>query len=165
MNARTVKTKIRDKIDAEGEFSVYIKRLDQQPQLVYKEDNLIIKAAKQFLLQLIALPDLLSDPITQLRAGTGGTIDPQGLYPKPEDPDQIDLISTEIIIDVTPVIDLDNLVITYLADLDIDEGNGFVLSEAGLFKQSGLMFNIKNHPGIPKTPDFSVHYEWRVRIL
>jgi hypothetical protein len=52
-----------------------------------------------------------------------------------------------------------------LADVDQTQANGSQLTEAGLFKASGAIFNVKNHPGINKTSEFSVHYSWSIKFL
>ncbi len=111
------------------------------------------------------LPAIASDPIINLKAGTGGNIDPAGLYPKPEDPDQTDLITPVITIPTVYTLDVPNIVVTFLADVDQSQANGEQLTEVGLFKASTEIFNVKNHPGINKTSEFSVHYSWAIRFL
>lgn len=156
--------RILDRSQPVGEFSVY-KVYGDSKELFYKEKNLIVKAAKQFILSGIYDTGIVSDPITSLHAGTGGCIDPQGLYPKPEDPLQTDLITSLITIPTIYVLDNTNIQVTFLADIDQTQANGSLITEAGLFKASGNMFNIKNHPGITKTSDFSIHYEWVIKLL
>lgn len=134
-------------------------------QKFFEKKNLIVKAAKQYILSFIYAAGVTSDPITQLRVGTGGCIDPQGLYPKVEDPLQTDLVTPLISFNVVAVPDTDNIKVTYLADVDQSQGNGSLITEAGLIKQSGALFNVKNHPGIAKTSDFSIHYSWTIRLL
>lgn len=134
-------------------------------ELFFEQKNLIMSNAKRFLLSGIYLAGIVSDPILNLKAGTGGCIDPQGLYPKTEDPDQTDLITPIIAVPTVYVLDNPNIMVTFLADLDQSQANGSLITEAGLFKASGTIFNVKNHPGITKTSDFSIHYEWRVRYL
>lgn len=148
-----------------GELSIYKKYRDGTSVLFFKEDNLIVNAAKQFLLTGIYAANIVSDPIVSLKAGTGGNIDPEGLYPKAESPTQTDLITPAITVSTIYVVDLANISVTFLADMDQTQCNGLQLTEAGLFKASGLIFNVKNHPGISKTSDFSVHYSWAVKYL
>jgi hypothetical protein len=136
-----------------------------QKYLVFEEQNLITNASKQLLLQSIYLPDIVSDPISNLQVGVGGTIDPDGLYPKLEDPLQTSLTIPILAVPVIAVPDLPNLLVTFVADLDQSQGNGSLITEVGMFKESGNIFNIKNHPGIPKTAEFSIHYEWTIKFL
>lgn len=131
----------------------------------FEQKNLIMSNAKRFLLSGIYLAGVVSDPIINLKAGTGGCVDPAGLYPKTEDPDQLDLISPIITVPTVYVLDNANISVTFLADIDQSQSNGQLITEAGLFKASGLIFNAKNHPGITKTSDFSVHYSWKIRFL
>jgi PhoPQ-activated pathogenicity-related protein len=157
--------KILDKTSLNGRLEIYKAFADGSKELVWEEDNLIVKAAKQFLLSGIYAPGVVSDPITSLKVGTGGNIDPEGLYPKPEDPLQTDLITPALTISTIYVTDVPNVKVTFLADVDQSQCNGSLLTEAGLFKVSGAIFNVKNHPGIPKTSDFSIHYAWTIKIL
>lgn len=156
--------KILDTFQLVGEFSVY-KVYGDSKELFYKEKNLITKVAKQFILSGIYTAGVVSDPITSLHAGTGGCIDPQSLYPKLEDPLQTGLSTPLITIPVISVVDNASIQVTFLADIDQAQANNQLINEAGLFKASGLIFNIKNHPGITKTSDFSIHYEWVIKLL
>lgn len=88
----------------------------------------------------------------------------QGLFPKEEDPLQSDLVTPVATLPVTYTTDLTTPSITFLADADQSTANGLTLSEAGLFKVTGAMFNVKNYPGIPKTSDFGVHYVWTIKF-
>lgn len=87
----------------------------------------------------------------------------QGLFPRQEDPAQVDLIAPVATLPVTYTLDLTIPSVTFLADADQSTANGLLLTEAGLFKASGSIFNVKNHPGIPKTSDFGVHYVWTIK--
>lgn len=149
----------------EGELSIFLGKADGTRELFFKEKNLIVNASKAFILSGIYLPGIVSDPIVALRAGDGGAIDPQGLYPKPEDPEQEDLNQPVITVPTLYVLSPDEISVKFLADIDQSQANGTLFSEAGLIKASGLIFNVKNHPGIPKTSEFSIHYEWNVRFL
>jgi hypothetical protein len=134
-------------------------------EIFFEKKNLIVKEAKQYLLSGTYLAGVVSDPIINLKAGVGGNIDPAGLYPKTEDPDQLDLVTPVITIPTVYVLDVSNISCTFLADVDQSQANGSQLTEAGLFKASGKIFNVKNHPGINKTSEFSVHYSWTIRFL
>lgn len=134
-------------------------------EAIFKKKNLITKASKQFLLSGIYLPGIVSDQVTTLKVGTGGSVDPAGLYPKSEDPTQTGLITLLTSVPVVYTLDVASIAVTFLADMDQSMANGSLLTECGLFKASGAIFNIKNHPGIQKTSDFSVHYSWVIRYL
>lgn len=160
------KVGLQDSLRPQGEFNVYLDYHNGLgKKLYYAEKNLIVKAAKQQILTSLYMENVMSDPIRTLKIGSGGAIDPAGMFPRLENPLQEDLVNPVMSVDAIYVVDLDNVMITYLADVDTDQGNGSIISEAGLFKLSTQMFNIKNHPGIPKTPEFSIHYEWRLKIL
>lgn len=153
-----------DGIIAEGWLTIS-KVYSDHEEVVFSKKNLITKAAKQFLLTALYLANIQSDPITTLHAGIGGAIDPNGLYPKNEDPLATGLVNEIISVPVSYTTDANEISITFLADLDQTQANGQLVTEAGLFKASGDIFNVKNHPGILKTSEFSIHYEWRVKYL
>ena len=155
---------LNEPLTMEGEFNVFL-NYGNGNELFFSKKNLIVITAKQFILSTLYNSGVLSDPITTLKVGTQGCIDPEGLYPKVEDPNQSSLYSTLLSIPVSNIPDVPNVMVKFLADVDNSQGNGFQINEAGLFKQSGLMFNVKNHPGIPKTSEFSIHYEWNIKIL
>lgn len=158
--------KISTSLPMVGIFSVYKVYPSGEKELAFKNKNLITNGSKQYILSSLYLPGVVSDPIIGLKAGTGGALDPQGLYPKPEDPTATDLNNTVISIPTVYTLGVSgDISVTFLADIDQSQGNGMLFTEAGLLKASGPIFNIKNHPGIPKTSDFSLHYEWTVRFL
>lgn len=148
-----------------GKLTIELVYPDGRRITYFERDNLIVKSAKQFMLTQVYAPGVMSDPITALKAGTAGNIDPQGLYPKVEDPLQTDLITPVITVPTVNVPDLPNVQVTFLADVTQTQCNGLQLTECGLFKAGGGMFNVKNHPGINKTADFSVHYSWTIKYL
>ena len=156
--------KLRQQVEPVGTLSIYKGYADGRKELFFKEDNLIVKAAKQYMLSQVYAVGVISDPIVSLKVGTGGNIDPEGLYPKAEDPLAADLDTPILTIPVVYVIDNDVISVTYLADVDQSQCNGEQITEAGLFKQGGSIFNVKNHPGINKTSDFSIHYSWTIKF-
>lgn len=157
--------KTTDTLYLNGRLTITKRYKDGKEEVFFDKDNLIVKAAKQFILSGIYAPGVVSDPITSLKVGTGGNIDPAGLYPKAEDPAQTDLVTPILSITTVNVPDVANVKVTFLADVDQSQCNGQMLTEAGLFKASSAIFNVKNHPGINKTSDFSVHYSWTIRFL
>lgn len=156
-------TKAKEPLQPVGILAAFAVYGDGRTKKLFEEENLIVTAAKQFLLSGLYLGGIVSDPITQFRVGTGGAIDPQGLYPKQEDPTQTGLITQVYSIATTYVVGTTDVSVTYLADVDQSSANGSLITEAGLFKSSGLIFNIKNFPAIPKTSEFSIHFEWTIK--
>ena len=149
----------------EGHLTISKVYLDGASEIIFDEDNLITLLTKQFLLSMIyTLPPLTSDPVVSLRVGTGGCVDPQGLYPKTEDPTQTNLNTPLLSVTNSYVVNNTIPQVTFLADLDLATGNGSLISEAGLITNSGALFNVKNFPGIPKTSEFSLHFEWTIKF-
>lgn len=148
-----------------GHLKIYKQFDDGIKELFFEEDNLIVKASKIFLLSGLYLGGIVSDPLNLLKVGIGGSLDPQGLYPRPEDPSQTDLISPIVSVATVSVPDNTNVAVTFLADVDKTQANGQLLTEVGLFRTTGAIFNVKNHPAISKTSDFTVHYEWVIKFL
>jgi hypothetical protein len=128
------------------------------------KQNLITLAAKQVLLAGVYLPNQTSDPVTTLWVGTGGTIDPEGQFPKSVSQSATGLFNP--LVSVATSYTNDNTVpsVTFIADIDQGTANGALISEAGLFKASNLMFNIKTFPAIPKTSEFSIHFTWEIEM-
>jgi hypothetical protein len=153
----------REQVYPVGTLSAFAVYEDGRVDKLFEEKNLITTPAKQALLSVLYLPGVVSDPITQFRVGTGGAIDPQGLYPKQEDPTQTGLITQVYSVATTYILGSTDVSVTYLADVDQSSANGSLITEAGLFKASGLIFNVKNFPAIPKTSEFSIHFEWTIK--
>lgn len=149
----------------EGVLSAYKTYEDRPREKIWVRKNLITTASKLYLLSSLWDPNVIADPIASLRVGTGGAIDPEGRFPKPESPTQTSLISHVITSPTSFVVSPTSVKVTYLADLDRSEGNGLLITEAGLFKSSGAMFNVKNFPAIPKTYEFGLHFEWSVKVV
>ena len=103
-------------------------------------------------------------PISQLHAGTGGTIDPQGLYPKPVLDTMTNLYNPIVTLPVSYIQNTATPSTSFVANMDTGTGNNQLITEAGLFTSSGIMFNIKTFPGIPKTSEFSLNFNWTVTI-
>lgn len=149
----------------EGILQIELVYPNMAPILHFREKNLITTAAKLFLLSGIYLPNIVSDPIVALEVGTGGTVDPAGLYPLAESPTQTALHTYLLSTPTTYVPPVGVTAVTFLADLDQNTGNGSMLTECAMVKASGLLFNVKNYPGINKTSSFSVHYSWTIQFL
>lgn len=157
--------KVTNGLTAKGEVSVSLRYKDGTVENIIDKQNLIVDTAKLFILStLYAGGAVTLDPIVSLKVGTGGCIDPAGLYPKPTLKTQTDLYTPLLTVDASPVIDTGNIKVTFLADVSTDEGNLQQINEAGLFKNSGTIFSVITHPGIYKTSDFAIHYSWTIRI-
>lgn len=155
--------KLSEAVELAGLLEIY-KVIDGNKKLIFKDENLITLSAKQVIITFLYSVGITSDPITRLWVGTGGTIDPQGLFPKLEDPTQTNLITPLISVATTHTEDLAIPAVTFIADLDTGTANGNLISEAGLFKTSGLIFNIKNFPAVPKSSDFGLHFSWTIKF-
>lgn len=137
---------------------------DGTKELAFEKKNLIVLTAKQVLLSSLYVPNLVSDPIVNLTIGTGGCIDPQGLYPKPISQAMTSLFTPLLNVATSYTINSAAPSVTFIADVDQGTANGQLITEAGLYKASNSMFNIKTFPGIPKTSEFSIHFEWTVQM-
>ena len=147
---------------ASGHLRISIIRGEVE-DVVLDEKNVLTLQGKTRLLRTLYTGE--SNPvISQIRVGNGGTIDPEGRFPKPVTQDLSNLFNTVQSIPVTYTLDEDYPSVTYLADVDPTLCNGLLISEAGLFFGDDMMFNIKTFPGIPKTVDFSIHFEWTIRV-
>lgn len=137
---------------------------DGTKELVFEKKNLIVLTAKQVLLSTLYVPNQLSDPIVNLTVGTGGCIDPEGLYPKPISQAMTSLFTPLLNVPTSYTINAAAPSVTFIADIDQGTANGQLITEAGLYKSSGNMFNIRTFPGIPKTSEFSIHFEWVIQM-
>lgn len=149
----------------EGELGIWKVFSDGHKEEVYVKKNLIIRLAKLQLLSALYDPAFVQDRITTFKLGTGGSIDPLGQFPKPENGEQTNLITPQISVATSYVSYPLEVKVTYLADLDQSQGNGLSITEAGLFKASGAIFNVKNFPAIPKTSEFGLHFEWSIKAV
>lgn len=131
---------------------------------VMSKKNLITLAAKIVVLSAIYNVGQTSDPVTTLWVGIGGSIDPQGQFPKPVAQSATGLYDP--LVSAPTSFTTNNAVpsVTFIADIDQSTGNGQLITEAGLFKVSNLIFNILTFPGIPKTTEFSLHFEWTIDL-
>src|ERR1700739_3379254 len=131
--------------------------------LHFKKKNVITLTATQRILAGVYLTNT-SDPVTTLHIGVGGTLDPEGLYPKPVTQNLTGLYNDYATIPVTYTIAPTVPSVTFVADADEGTANGQLVSEAGLFTLGGVMFNIKTFPGIDKTAEFGIHFEWTISL-
>jgi len=149
----------------EGELGCWKVFPDGTKEEVFYLKNLIVRLAKLHLLSALYDPAFVPDRVTTFKLGTGGAIDPQGQFPKPEDGEQLNLVSPQVSVSTSYVTYPLEVKVTYLSDLDQSQGNGLLITEAGLFKASGAIFNVKNFPAVPKTSEFGLHFEWSVKAV
>lgn len=154
----------RSSIPLEGYLKAERVYPDGHKELIFEEKNVITLTAKQVILSSIYILGQQSDPITTLQIGTGGCIDPQGLFPKPVSQSMTTLFTP--LLNITTSFTINNAVpsVTFIADVDQGTANGQQITEAGLYKSSNTLFNIKTFPAIPKTSEFSIHFEWTVKM-
>ena len=153
-----------DVLTVRGDIKVELHYNDGRIVTHCDEKNIVVLTAKQALLSYIYTSGQTSDPINSLHVGTGGSIDPQGYYPKPVSQNMTQLYNELTQIPTTYSIDNTVPSVTFIADVDQGTAIGAQINEAGLFKTSGLMFNIKTFPAINKTAEFSVHFEWTIKL-
>lgn len=130
----------------------------------YDGKNLITLSAKQALLSMLYLSSQTSDPITKLAIGTGGTIDPEGQFPKSVASNLTSLFNQLLMVNTSYTVNNSMPSVTFIADVDQGTANGDLISEVALYKTSNLMFNIKTFPGIPKTSEFAIHFTWTIDL-
>lgn len=161
---------LKEQFNPSGELSITAEYLDGSKLLLLKKKNLVVDSAK------LAILSTLSSSINRLRVGTGGTVDPDGLFIKPV-VGSLTSLYTQVETSpgvpfekvLTPSLNSAQFTLTLLADLDFGDLNGTLLTEAALYQGafgSGTptMFSIKVHPGIRKTSNFALHYEWVIKI-
>ena len=170
--------KIEQNIDLQGELKITAKYKDGSEEVKYKKTkNLIVDSAKLAILRSLVGISSSARGIDTLRVGTGGTVDPDGLYIKPVTGSQSSLFSQVEVsagvpfeLALTAALDTTQFTVTFLGDLGFGDLNGMLLTEAALYQgnvASGTtptMFSIKVHPGIRKNSNFSLHYEWVIRV-
>lgn len=137
---------------------------DGTRKLHWHEENQIVLSARQAFMSMLYLSNQTSDPITRLWIGTGGTIDPEGQFPKPVPPNATGLFTPLTSVSTSYTVDNSMPSVTFVADIDQSTANGVLINEAGLFKNSNLIFNLKTFPGIPKASGFGVHFEWDIEL-
>lgn len=132
--------------------------------VVVDEKNMIMLLSKVNLLSMLYATSGTWDPMKTLRIGTGGTLDPLGLFPKAINQSLTTLFHETLALPISYQRNDSIPSVTFITDLDQGTGNGQKITEAGLFTLQGLMFNIKTFPGIDKTSEFSLHFEWTIKV-
>ncbi len=152
--------------EVDGVLSIY-KYVDpnfKTSDLIFEEHNMITLTSKIAILTPLYFSGFVPDIINSLKVGIGGTVDPAGLYPQPVNSNISNLYNPLLSVSVFTTHDDTVPSVTFVADLDQGTGNGQLINEAGLFKASGAMFNIKTFPGIPKTSEFGLHFVWTIKV-
>jgi hypothetical protein len=126
------------------------------------KDNIIVQQGRYGILQGLA-QSITTSPITSLQYGSGGTSDAAGLYPLPAQITQESLNAYQGTL-YTTVYNLSptSPAITFSASMNQSDGNGLAISEAGLFTQSGLLFNYITFPAIWKIQEFGLNFTWNI---
>lgn len=156
--------KIQNKCQISGVLNIELVYPDGTKVKHLNEKNIITLPSKQYLLSGLYLTGHISDPVNKLWVGTQGTIDPLGQFPKPVAQNMTGLFGPLLSVDTSYAIDNSMPSVTFIADIDQGTAVGERITEAALFKASGLMFNIKTFPGIDKTAEFSIHFEWSIEL-
>jgi hypothetical protein len=166
--------KLTTNFGIEGTLEIFTSQEGGEKTSVFKHTNLVVTASKEYLIRLLFdLTAYDGKVIDTLKIGTGGTWDPEGFYPKVEDPLQVDVSAPVKAVIVSPVHVPGTTSVTFLADIAQNDNsvNGQILSEAGLFRGNsgsiigGNLFSIKNYPGIRKTEYFAIHYVWTIKLI
>jgi hypothetical protein len=140
---------------------------DGRTERLVEEKNLIVRAAKREHLSFLYDPNAKVNRIDSFKIGNGGCYDSLGRKPKRPDPTLNDLYNPIITynrnLSITPsaLTDAQDY-ITVDFVLGPAEANGENISEVGLFKESGDMFNIKTFRAVPKVDSFSLQFWWRI---
>lgn len=156
--------KSKDFVPLKGTIHAYKVFSNGTRELAYSNQNLIVLAAKQKVLSSIYSTSYSVDPINTLSVGIGGTVDPGGLFPLTPLPNAVGLYNYLLSVSTSYTVDNTIPQVTFIADLDEGTGNGSLITEAGLFTTSGVMFNIKTFPGIMKSSEFALHFEWTIEV-
>lgn len=159
-----MKINSKSKIGIQGDLLVKKVFKNGTESVVVDEKNMIMLVSKINLLSMTYAVSGVWDPISTLRIGTGGTLDPLGLFPKAINQSLTSLFNEVLTLPTSYQINDSVPSVTFITDLDQGTGNGQKITEAGLFTSQGLMFNIKTFPGIDKTSEFSLHFEWTIKV-
>ena len=135
----------------------------------FEEDNLVVTTGKQIALHAL-YPTSLNDSLNYAKVGNGGSTNPppggDGSLLKTPTIGLLDLYSPIARVGITKISeDMTVPSITLMANLDNSQANGYFVNEAGFFSGTNLMFNIKVFPGIQKTWEFSVNFQWTISVL
>lgn len=155
--------KLKDQLTLTGVLKVDLVYKDKVVNHI-NEKNLIVLNARQTMLSMLYLAGRISDPISSLKVGTGGSIDPQAEFPKTVTKGLTSLFNPLLTVTTSYTVDNSAPTVTFIADIPESEAAGQLINEAGLFTTAGNMFNIKTFPGIPKTTEFSIHLEWTIDL-
>lgn len=155
--------KLKSTLPMTGVLSISKIFKDGTEELVFREENVITLAVKQKILSGMYL-SVTSDPITSLHIGTGGTLDPDGLYPKPVSQNLTALYSDYLTIPTSYTLAPSVPSVTFLATVSETQANDQLITEAALYTAAGVMFNIKTFPGVPKKLEFALSFSWAINL-
>lgn len=153
---------------AEGFLTIDKIYLDGRRERILDNDpNAIMRAAKREHLTFLYDVDARPNIISSFKIGSGGTYDAAGRKPIRVDNLRNDLYNPITTynrnLNITPSTSADSqdfLTVDFV--LGPDEANDQFISEVGLFKESGDMFNLKTFRAVPKVDSFSLQFWWRI---
>ena len=163
---KTIAKKLAFKTSTPLKGTLTVERIypDGHTETAFEKKNLIVLTAKQNLLSMLYIANQLSDPIISLQIGTGGCIDPQGMFPKPISQAMTSLFTPLLTVPTSYTINNADPSVTYLATVDQSTANGSLITESGLYTAAGHLFNILTFPGINKTSEFSIQFSWQIEL-
>lgn len=158
-----------DSILPYGELEILVTPTGGKSLTIFRETNLIMDTGKAYVLSSIHSNTFTPDILATFKVGTGGTITPGGSDVKTPQPNMTDLYAP-----ITPAgnynsslpspaVSLDGKSVTFSFSIADAELTGQNINEAGMFHQSGALFNIKTFPSIAKSGGFSITFLWTVR--
>lgn len=161
-----------------GYLNIYKKYKDGSTEEVLKDDpNIITYDSRRAHLEFLYTNSASIDLLSSFKVGSGGAIgsntsgntNTRILSPDPSRNDlftPISLVNKEIqLIPSSESEYPDEVFLQVLFTLSQDEGNGLLINECGIFKDSGNMFNHKTFSSIPKNESFSLIFDWKIRYI
>lgn len=136
--------------------------LDGRVEKVFEEENLVVNGGKLIAIRQIYPSSGVGDPLSYAKVGTGGY---DGIFPKAVNVAMTDIFTPALVCPIAKIAEDSGVPsVTLVANVDNSQGNGLSLNEAGFFSTSGVMFNIKVFPAVPKNSSFSLNLQWVIKI-
>lgn len=165
MNTSVLKNLGHEPFGIVADVKVILRKQSGEVSTHFEAQNLIVNSGKKIVLGSL-YPTSLNDSLSFAKAGDGGATDASGLFLKTPTVTMTDLYSPRENMPIAKLSqDLSVPSMVMLASLDNTQGNGYLINEAGFFSGNGDMFNIKVFPGIQKTLEFSIDFEWTIRVI
>lgn len=153
----------------ETEVSVEMVFPNGRRLLVHRDKNRIMDASKAEILSSLYSASYAINRLTTFKVGSGGTSTVGGSDVKAVAGDRTALYTT---INPagnytntlsTPVVSTDGLEATYSFSIPDNALIGQYINEVALFKNNGVIFNMKTFPSILKVSGFSLAFTWKIR--